>query len=137
MAESSFNRKLRHNLELLSFKVFRVESHATSPGIPDNHWLLSGPPYGTSGWIEVKESSAVNPKTVEYRPQQVPWILDYCRAGGRCCTLVHIPKTEEVLYIEGRYAKAASIDLRSTPVHRLDLRDNEVWAKIGKLLRLG
>ncbi len=70
MNEAKFNKKFREGLSQYGFKIYRVESHSTSPGIPDNHLIHNSYPPSTSGWIEIKIAKT-RPTKVPYRPGQL------------------------------------------------------------------
>lgn len=130
MAESRFSKRMRDELRQFNFDFWRVESHATSPGIPDVHFLL----LGTGGWIETKQVQT-EPKKVNYRPQQAAWLQQYARRGGITCTLIHVVKTDVVLYVPGRESLTAEKSLQQClGVRRIALREPEAWKRLAKLV---
>jgi hypothetical protein len=109
MNESTFNRRLRLRMEELGVLIYRIESHATCPGIPDNYYLTK---FGrSSGWLEMKQARTM-PHAIDYRPYQVPWLLDYSRRGGKCFTVLGIEDRKEVVVIPGDQALTASRNLK-------------------------
>ena len=63
--------------------VCRVESHQTSPGIPDVDFQ---PDFGPHWWIELKVVTGNAP--IRFKPRQWPWIRRRWAAGGNCMVLV-------------------------------------------------
>lgn len=142
MSESAFNKDFRKKLkEQANILIFRVESHSTSPGIPDNHFIcgedakVAGRVWaGETGWIEMKEEVGT-PFRVDYRPAQVPWLIQYAKNGGRCFTAIHITSTRHLLLIPGRYSQLASSNLRLAAHWVFDLDKKDVWEEIAGKLR--
>lgn len=108
--ESSFNKKLREELGARGFKIDRIESHATAPGIPDDAFVHK--PTGLTGWIEVKEA-AIIPVKVKYRPKQAQWLETHVRCNGNAMTIIHIKSSKTVVIVPGECSYAAEKDLRS------------------------
>lgn len=54
-----------------------IESGSTAQGIPDSYFCF---PYRVMGWVEMKQCAA---NAVGIRAQQVAWIEQHSRAGGR------------------------------------------------------
>ena len=106
--ESGFNQVLRSKLATLGFKIDRVESHATAPGIADDAWQHKK---GRSGWLEVKEVE-MPPKRVLYRPNQALWLSDHWAAGGLSATIIRVKHTDSVILIPGCYSLQAEHDLK-------------------------
>lgn len=96
--ESRFNQVLRRELEKYGFKIDRIESHATAPGIPDNTFVHEAT--RLSGWMEVKEEEDL-PKRVKYRPKQPLWHRRHHRAGGNVMTIIHIKSSKCVVIVPG------------------------------------
>lgn len=136
MAESAFNKKFRAEMAARGMKIYRVESHSTSPGMPDNHYIIE--PRGRSGWMEIKEAkpNELLPNCILYQPKQVPWHIEYTQKGGAVFTLLHVPRMKEVILIEGRYALSASIRLQGTPAQVFSLDHPEVWEELLKAIRV-
>lgn len=106
--ESRFNRVLRRELAQHGFKIDRIESHATAPGIPDNTFVHETT--RLSGWIEVKEEEKL-PQKVKYRPKQPLWHRTHHKAGGNVMTIIHIKSTKCVVIIPGNKAFDAQKNL--------------------------
>lgn len=131
MSESKYSKRMRDALGAW-FEFIRVESHATSPGIPDIHWLYLGGT--TSGWIETKHSPKT-PTKVKYQPQQAPWLTDYARKGGNACTLIFVTEGDVVIFVPGRESIAAQADLsRAHGARRIKLSDPDAWKRLAKLV---
>lgn len=107
--ESSFNRKFRTEMDLRGFKIDRIESHATVPGIPDDAFIHEFSLM--SGWIEVKEEETI-PRKVKYRPKQAMWLETHTELGGCAMTIIHIKTTSDVILIPGKYSYEAEKDLK-------------------------
>jgi hypothetical protein len=136
MSESSFNSTFRRNLLTVGrIRIHRIESHSTAPGIPDNHFISLST--GITGWIEMKEAGPkeVSPSRIDYRPAQVPWLLEYDKDGGRCYTGIHIPRINLFLLIPGRYSRLASIDLRRTPLWTFGFQEGCDWRRLAEVLQ--
>lgn len=109
MSETRFNHRFRSELEKLGVLTYRIESHATSPGIPDNYYLTR---FGkSSGWLEMKCARSM-PKLIDYRPFQVPWLLSHSLSGGKCFTVLGIEDTREIVVLPGDQSQNASHNLR-------------------------
>jgi hypothetical protein len=106
--ESRFNKLFREHLEKEGFKFDRIESHTTSPGVPDNAFLHS--PTRLSGWIEVKEVEWM-PIKVAYRPRQSSWLEEHWRKGGNSMTIVHIKQEKSVVIVAGNRSFSAEKEL--------------------------
>lgn len=134
MAESKFGRTFRDKLKVWGFEFFRVESHSTSPGMPDIHWLQAGT--GATGWVELKQCSTGKPPAkVSYRPNQAPWLQDYQRKGGRACTIIHMSKTNRAIFIPGNESIAAGGELRrALGALTFDLGTEEGWRGLAKAI---
>src|SRR4051812_3673712 len=114
MSESDFNKKFRQAMTVRGLRMHRIESHGTAPGIPDNFFISIGT--GTCGWIEVKQArEGESPKKIDYRPGQVPWLIQYTKDGGRCGTVLHIPAGNIVILIKGQDSAKAEQSLWGTP----------------------
>ena len=61
---------------LIRGDVSQIESHATSPGIPDTNYCISG----AEGWIELKNSAGG--KNFVVRDTQKVWFRKRIRAGA-------------------------------------------------------
>lgn len=133
MSESKFNQLFRKNLETASgIKTYRFESHSTAPGSPDNHYITRD---GITGWIEMKEEQdSMYPSAVNFRPAQVPWLIDYERRGGRCFVAVHVPMSRRLLLIPGCLAREALHNLRQTECWVFDLDHRELWKDVASIL---
>jgi hypothetical protein len=107
--ESSFNRKFRTEMGLRGFKIDRIESHATIPGLPDDAFLHEFTLL--SGWIEIKEEETI-PSKVKYRPRQALWLETHTALGGCAMTLIHIKKSNEAILIPGKHSFVAEKDLK-------------------------
>lgn len=131
MSESKFSKRMRNELASW-FDFHRVESHATSPGIPDIHWLFVGG--GASGWAETKFVSK-EPKKVAYQPQQAPWLVSYAKKGGVCCTLIYVAESDCVIHVPGKESIVAEKDLsRCLGARRIALREEDAWKRLAKLI---
>lgn len=132
MSESKFNQRFRQCMKSCGIFTFRVESHSTCPGIPDNHWINMA---GLSGWLEMKQEKTL-PKKIEYRPNQPGWLMAYSMCGGRCGTAVHIESTDTLLLICGKDSYKASMDLgRVERVRVVELRKGkEAWREVANWL---
>lgn len=64
---------LKENISPGDFDLSIVESHATSPGIPDVNYCVKG----VEGWIELKQFPKIDIKT-----SQVRWFRERVKAGG-------------------------------------------------------
>lgn len=138
-SESNFNATFRTAMANRGVEIFRVESHATCPGIPDNHYIMPIPKIirPPSGWIEMKDSHRV-PAAMRYRPAQIPWLLHYTRQGGLCFTILHVEQPEEgLLLVPGGSSLKVSMSLEGWPVwsltgnHRLETWDRVKTALMG------
>lgn len=133
MGETTFNIRFRRELERLGVLFYRIESHATCPGIPDNYYMTK---WGlSSGWLEMKQARE-KPRAIAYRPAQVPWLLDFSRKGGKCFTILGVEATREISVIPGDQSLIASGDLRLAAC-RTFREDLEPWSGIEDLLRIG
>jgi hypothetical protein len=93
-------RKALKKLQMPGISMSWVESHSTSPGIPDISYCC----YGVEGWIELKCGPGI-----EVRPSQVLWMEERIKAGGSPLFLV---QWEDTFYIVPGHRAAA---LRSDP----------------------
>lgn len=87
--ERSFVRYLLGKLHDEGFKTTRIESGATSVGIPDIYYVG----HGTDGWIECKFVKKNVPLilNVPWRPGQQAWMLEYYKGmyqKKKCWTFV-------------------------------------------------
>ena len=137
--ESSFNKRLREHFKLMGFKIDRIESHATSPGIPDNAWVQEA---GHSGWLEIKESLRM-PKRIHFQPQQALWQVDHAKHGGNCATILHIKEEDQAVFIPGRFAIKAERDLKllmekePESVRLFKLKEETSWHMLCVSIALG
>lgn len=67
----------------------RIEN-LTGDGVPDTYLCVDG----ISWWLELKRGVQLTNGAirVDYRPRQVPWLLDELRAGGQAGVLVQVGK---------------------------------------------
>jgi hypothetical protein len=129
MAESKFNKRFRAELSAypFNFRFFRIESHATEPGIPDNHFLRDG----YSGWLEMKEEADRVPYRINYRPAQPAWLYSYWKDGGSCGTVLYVRSIDAVLLVRGcDTLRAAGGELRCV-AQIVALREEGAWERIG------
>ncbi len=129
MSESAFSKRLRRGLADVGVTCYRIESHATNPGLPDIHYICGQ--RGISGWIETKCEPTL-PSHIQYRPQQALWLDNYTKLGGRCCTMMLVEQQDAVLVIPGKLSLAAGKQLpmpwaKSTLV---DLASPVAWASL-------
>lgn len=78
-----------------NFDFSRVESHSTSPGIPDVEYCVNG----RVGNIELKNLE--NPRC-ELRPTQIKWFRNRTRAGGNPL-LLFSNKQDEFILLRGAH----------------------------------
>jgi hypothetical protein len=133
--ESRFNAEFRRQMEKLGMRIYRVESHATCPGMPDNHYIVRDLP-GASGWMEIKEDDTMR-NAIAYRPQQVPWLLDYSKQGGRCWTVVHVPSRRLVLVVPGKESLVASKDIDRSSHFRVSLDWDDPYGDLLAIFCMG
>jgi hypothetical protein len=129
--ESKFNHTFRLEMTQQGFYMIRVESHSTSPGIPDNHFVC---PDGVSGWVEIKQTPTY-PRGVPFEPKQAVWHYTYAVSGGLVSTVMYVQDTHEVIWIPGRASLQAEKDWRTFGVVFPIARHPEVWEKIAGKLR--
>jgi hypothetical protein len=130
--ESSFNATFRSHLESIAgIKVYRVESHTTCPGIPDDHYIVKGK--GITGWMEIKEEETL-PNRIDFRPAQVPWHIEYTMHGGRSFVVLFVSRTRKVYLIPGRQARNVSKELRLAAAWEFDFDSPAIWRELGAIL---
>lgn len=129
MKESQFSRGAREELNRHGIICYRIESHATSPGCPDIHYVGTH----TSGWLETKVITG-NTRKIPYRPKQPLWLVQYVRNGGRAWTLALLEKTRTVLLIPGSASIQATRDLRVCRRYMVSLDAEDAWERIAGLL---
>ena len=124
--ESDFNRRFRKEMAARGMKMYRVESHATEPGMPDNHYIIRD--LYTSGWIEVKGTDRKTyPGPVDYRKGQVPWLMGYSQLGGHCWTVLYLVTRKQVIVIPGNQSLIAEKDVGSCHHFCVDLSWDAPW----------
>jgi hypothetical protein len=129
--ESKFNEKFRREMYARGMKVVRIESHST-PGVPDNHFIIRGT--GITGWIEIKEENKA-PSRVNYRPAQVPWLLEYAQDGGNCWTILHVLGEGYVVVVPGSESRAAAIELGAAKTLSVSLDWDTPWDDLFAIFR--
>lgn len=112
MSESNLWERIRPKL-LKYGDLVRIESHMTAAGIPDVNYCF----LGCEGWIELKfAKQPARAATVVFKsqrgldPEQVSWLLNRRRCGGRAFVLIQLGKW--LLLIDGKYA--AKINVSTT-----------------------
>lgn len=112
MSESNLWERIRPKL-LKYGDLVRIESHMTAAGIPDLNYCF----LGCEGWIELKfAKQPARAATVVFKsqrgldPEQVSWLLNRRRCGGRAFVLIQLGKW--LLLIDGKYA--AKINVSTT-----------------------
>lgn len=108
MSESSFNKKLRQEWECLGIKIDRIESHALSAGIPDNHCRC----LMFTFWVEMKENEMTT--RIKYEPNQALWLETEWKIGGMSLTLLHVPSAKSIILVWGNESRLAEKDLLAT-----------------------
>ena len=83
MNEASFRRKVSRAIEKAGGHASAVESHATSPGIPDVDFCIDG----VEGHIELKIAGNGG-----MRPTQLLWFRQRVRAGANPWIMVWSPQ---------------------------------------------
>lgn len=95
-----------------------IETGGTGRGIPDSNGCGGGVEF----WIEYKQTSGW---TVDLRPEQVGWLLQRARFGGRVFIAVRRAKEQgartiacdELYLIDGKNAREAKVSgLRGAPL---------------------
>lgn len=135
--EYAFNRLLRDKLAQFGFHFCRIENHSTDPGTPDVHFVTND---GLSGWIEIKDEPRGWPSKVKYEKGQVPWLLDYDKKGGFCCTIVHIGTQHDdvLVVVDAKNSHHAAEDLRNTTCAVFNPWDNPAtWQQVAEFIREG
>lgn len=127
--ESEFNTLFRRELEKLGFTFYRFESHAVSPGAPDNHYIRNG----QTGWVEVKQEHYLV-STINYRRNQPLWLMSYAERGGSAWTVLHLTNLNAVIMVPGEFSVKATQDLFSTPRLLVHLDHPDAWKKIAQEL---
>lgn len=79
-----------------------VETWSTGRGVPDVNYCVDG----CEGWIEFKLTSG---DWVKVRPEQVAWLEQRTRAGGRCFLMVR-RKTQQLWIFAGSDARRVMDD---------------------------
>lgn len=112
MSESNLWERIRPKL-LKYGDLVRIESHMTAAGIPDVNYCF----LGCEGWIELKFAKRpARASTVVFKsqrgldPDQVSWLLNRRRCGGRAFALIQLGKW--LLLIDGKHA--AKINVSTT-----------------------
>lgn len=133
--ESNFNKRLRKKLsDNWPVRIYRVESHATSPGMPDDHYICGG---GRSGWIEVKQEMFW-PKRMPFRPKQPQWLVNYSKAGGDCWAFLHLSSTDTLVVVPGSWAEVADKSLAEAQGIVIELSDGDsAWRRLYRILATG
>lgn len=131
--ESRFNVLFRRELAKFGFKIDRIESHATAPGLCDDHFVHFDT--SLSGWIEVKEEMVV-PTKVKYRPKQALWIQRHVRANGNAMTIIHIKKLKAVVLVPGDCSYKAEKNLRELVAteQALLIKLSDGWAEVSEAI---
>src|SRR4051812_48533736 len=79
------------------FQTWRVESRATSPGIPDVHYIHRKT--AKVGWVELKCCRERTERRVEMRRDQVIWHIDYnIKCGGDSFILLKTLEDDLILW---------------------------------------
>lgn len=130
--ESRFNKKFREEMESRGMKIYRVESHATCPGIPDNHYIVRDVP-GAVGWMEIKEEDK-EPSKIAYRPAQVPWMVEYANNGGKVWTVLHIRQRKVIVLLFGDACMTAAVDFSKANALFVSTDWDDAWGDVHKLL---
>ena len=112
MSEGNLWDRIRPKL-LKYGDLVRIESHMTAAGIPDVNYCF----LGCEGWVELKfAKQPARAATVVFKSQrgldteQVSWLLNRRRCGGRAFVLIQLGKW--LLLIDGKYA--AKINVSTT-----------------------
>jgi hypothetical protein len=100
MKESTFNTTFQKNMRNVGMNFYRIESHATCPGIPDNHFLFSRRGVTKTGWLEMKQVEDW-PSKIDYRRGQAAWLEEYWMKGGISATVVRVRGMNLMLLIPG------------------------------------
>jgi hypothetical protein len=137
--EYKFNQEIREQLSEFYFHFYRVENHSMEPGMPDIHFLTAD---GLSGWIEVKDSDSgmvKMPSKVKYEKGQVPWLVEYDKRGGFCCTIIRYYLEGKVWIgvIAGKDSAVAEQSLLKSPMACFDPMSRWCWSGIAELIRDG
>ena len=129
MNESYFRRSLKLHMPRSIF--VHIESKI-GLGLPDTQFFNSQ----SGGWIELKYYKTRPKKSISrLRREQVIWLREYSKAGGRCFVLVRSGKYE-ILAWSGKYALELRTgrDIFSLPSYQcFDLRHGG-WYKLDDYL---
>ena len=98
MSEQNFWTLLRSSLDL---KMYRIENKVIK-GMPDVHFIKEG----NSGWIELKFMRSWPKKRMPtgLKLNQVMWLDEYAKNGGRCWILIRIGR-DFIGLVNGEHAK--------------------------------
>lgn len=108
LKESAFWQLIRKNLKNVHLQ--RIETGGTGRGIPDLNGCFSG----TEFWAELKVVNSG--KKIALRPEQIAWLLQRTKHGGRTFIIVRAPNSDIYLY-KGEDAKEVLDEgLRKNPV---------------------
>lgn len=108
MSEDKFWREINKQM-VKRWHACRVESHASSPGIPDVSYCISIT--GCEGHIELKYGSHNSMPNI--RHSQIKWLWDRSQAGGRCFILSKIIWKGKPYYTIHKGDMASRLNLNS------------------------
>lgn len=126
LKESAFWQLIRKNLKNVHLQ--RIETGGTGRGIPD----LNGCSDSIEFWAELKVVNSG--KKIALRPEQIAWLIQRSKHGGRTFIIVRAPTSDIYLYKGEDAREVLDEGLRKDPV--LTLRKPYDWDSLLKFMKI-